>query len=55
MNTASRMESNSIPGRIHVSQATHDLLSAQYRLESRGIIEVKGKGEMKTYFLEARR
>ena len=55
VNTASRMESNSLPGRIHVSEATHDLLRARYRLESRGIIEVKGKGEMKTYFLEARR
>ena len=55
VNTASRMESNSLPGRIHVSEATHDLLRARYRLESRGTIEVKGKGEMKTYFLEARR
>jgi adenylate cyclase len=55
VNTASRMESNSLPGRIHVSEAIHDLLRARYRLESRGIIEVKGKGEMKTYFLEARR
>ena len=55
VNTASRMESNCLPGRIQVSEATHDLLRARYRLESRGTIEVKGKGEMKTYFLEARR
>jgi len=55
VNTASRMESSSLPGRIQVSEATHDLLRARYRFESRGTIEVKGKGEMKTYFLEARR
>jgi len=55
VNTASRMESNSLTGRIHVSEATHDLLRARYRFESRGTIEVKGKGEMTTYFLEARR
>ena len=55
VNTASRMESNSLPGRIHVSEAAHDLLRARYRFESRGTIEVKGKGEMKTYFLESRR
>ena len=55
VNTASRMESNCLPGRIQVSEATHDLLRARYRLESRGTIEVKGKGEMKTYFLEAPR
>jgi len=55
VNTASRMESNSLPGRIQVSEATHDLLRARYRFESRGTIEVKGKGQMKTYFLEARR
>ena len=55
VNTASRMESNGLPGRIHVSEATHDLLRARYRFESRGTIEVKGKGEMKTYFLDASR
>jgi len=54
VNTASRMESNSLPGRIQVSETTYDLLRARYRLESRGSIEVKGKGEMKTYFLEER-
>ena len=55
VNTASRMASNCLPGRIQVSEATHDLLRARYRLESRGTIEVKGKGEIKTYFLEAPR
>lgn len=54
VNTASRMEKYGEPGRIHVSAATCALLGDRYRFEPRGMIEVKGKGKMETYFLERR-
>ncbi|WP_199245806.1 adenylate/guanylate cyclase domain-containing protein [[Phormidium] sp. ETS-05] len=51
VNTASRMESHGLPGRIHVTQFTYELLEDKYVFEPRGEIEVKGKGKMSTYFL----
>ena len=51
VNTASRMESHGLPGCIQVTSATYQRLQEKYLLESRGTIEVKGKGEMNTYFL----
>lgn len=51
VNTASRMESSGEPGRIQVSADTAALLGAAYRLEARGPVEVKGKGEMETFWL----
>ncbi len=51
VNTASRMESSGVPGRIHVSEVTATLLRDHFELEERGPIEVKGKGTMTTYLL----
>jgi class 3 adenylate cyclase/CheY-like chemotaxis protein len=51
VNTASRMESHSVTGRIHVSGDTRRALDGRFRFEPRGQIEVKGKGLMETYFL----
>ncbi len=51
VNTASRMEYHSLPGAIQTSESTYQLLQNQYTLEERGIIEVKGKGTMQTYWL----
>jgi adenylate cyclase len=51
VNTASRMESHGIPGRIQVSFNTYELLRDKYEFEERGLIEIKGQGEMPTYFL----
>jgi class 3 adenylate cyclase len=52
VNTASRMESHSLPGRIQVSTATRAALGDRFKLNRRGIIEVKGIGKMETWFLE---
>lgn len=51
VNVASRMESSGEPGRIQVTAATYKLLLDKYLFEERGNISVKGKGEMKTYWL----
>ena len=51
VNTASRMESHGQPGKIQISESTYSLIAQQFITEKRGEIEVKGKGEMLTYFL----
>jgi len=51
VNTAARMESHGIPGYIHVSLATAELIKGTYKLESRGISEIKGKGAMETFLV----
>ena len=51
VNTAKRMESYGQPGRIHISAATREALGEAFRCEPRGLIEIKGKGAMDTYFL----
>ncbi|NET46833.1 adenylate/guanylate cyclase domain-containing protein [Okeania sp. SIO2B3] len=55
VNTAHRMESHGIPGVIQVAQATYDCLADKYRFEDRGIIDIKGKGNMRTYILLGRK
>jgi class 3 adenylate cyclase/HAMP domain-containing protein len=55
VNTASRMESHGVPGRVHVTEATAALLGDEFELEPRGAIEIKGKGPMTTYLLVGRR
>lgn len=51
VNTASRMESQGLPGCIQVTETTYQQLRHEFRFEERGLIPVKGKGEMKTYLL----
>ncbi len=55
VNTASRMESGGLAGTIQVSAATHELIRDRFVCEPRGVISVKGKGEMTTYLLVGRR
>jgi adenylate cyclase len=55
VNTASRMESQGIPGKIQVSDSTYKLLQDGYLFEKRGTIDVKGKGEMTVYLLIGRK
>ncbi len=51
VNIASRMESNSEPGKINVSEATYQLIKDKYRCTFRGQVEAKNKGLMKMYFV----
>jgi PAS domain S-box-containing protein len=55
VNIASRMESHGIAGQIQVSDVTYKLLREQYLFKERGVIQVKGKGEMTTYLLIGRK
>ena len=54
VNTASRMESHGVPGRIQVTDRVFARLDGAYRFDPRGAFDVKGKGKMATYFLEGR-
>ena len=55
VNTASRMESHGLAGRIQVSEETHRRLSDRYEFEERGEIEIKGQGRRRAYLLVGRR
>jgi class 3 adenylate cyclase len=54
VNTASRMESHGLSGRVQVSEASYRLLRHRYRFEDRGEIEMKGKGRRRAYLLVGR-
>ena len=54
VNIASRMESHSIPGRIQVTAAVRDRLEGRFTFEERGIVDIRGKGPMPTWFLVGR-
>uniref|UniRef100_A0A8C5ECQ1 Adenylate cyclase type 2 n=1 Tax=Gouania willdenowi TaxID=441366 RepID=A0A8C5ECQ1_GOUWI len=52
VNVASRMETTGVLGKIQVTEETSDILTTLgYMCSCRGIINVKGKGELKTYFV----
>lgn len=55
VNTASRMESHSLAGRVQVTDATRNLVEEFFLFEERGIIEAKGIGTVHTWFLTGRR
>ena len=52
VNTASRMETNGEPGKVNISLATYQLISNEFRFVEREEHSVKGKGNMKMYFVE---
>jgi adenylate cyclase 8 len=55
VNEASRMDSTGVIGQIQVPKYTAQLLGVRgYEVKKRGLIEVKGKGQMETYFVMGR-
>ena len=53
VNTASRLESSGEPGKVNISQKTYDIIKndSRFSFESRGKIDVKGKGEIEMWFV----
>lgn len=52
VNTASRMESHGIPGHVQLTDRARRLLPVELTARERGVIEVKGKGMMRTHLLD---
>jgi len=55
VNTASRMESTSLVGRVHMAPATADLVKDAFEVEERELVECKGLGQILTSFLGKRK
>ncbi|MBS0519271.1 MAG: HAMP domain-containing protein [Proteobacteria bacterium] len=51
VNLASRMESGGIPDTIQVTRPVYEKLKDKFSFESRGLIEVKGKGSVEAWLL----
>jgi class 3 adenylate cyclase len=51
VNTASRMESHGVADGIHLSDTTYARLKERFRFSAQGVVDVKGKGPMRTYLL----
>ncbi|MCB1156674.1 MAG: AAA family ATPase, partial [Leptospiraceae bacterium] len=51
VNTASRMESNGVAGKINISEAAYNLVKDYFDCEYRGKVKVKGKGEVEMYYV----
>ena len=56
VNTASRMESTGVPGRMQISAATYNFVcdDNNFAWDERGVVDVKGKGDMMTYLSSER-
>ncbi|HET6822241.1 MAG TPA: adenylate/guanylate cyclase domain-containing protein, partial [Anaerolineales bacterium] len=55
VNTASRMESNGTGGLVQITQETYNLINDDFLCEPRGVINVKGKGELPVWFVHGRK
>jgi hypothetical protein len=55
VNTASRMESHGVPGRVQVTESAYQRLKDAFEFEPRGVVDVRGKGPMMTYLLVGRK
>jgi len=51
VNIASRMEANSEPGKLNISQSTYELVKEYFVCEARGELHVKNKGDMAMFFV----
>jgi len=55
VNVASRLESTAPPDRIHVSERVAERVRERFDVESRGLLELKGKGSIRTYLVNGAR
>jgi adenylate cyclase len=55
VNVAARLETTAEPGRVHVSSDVAEALGDAFVLERRGLVDLKGKGAMNTWFVVGRR
>ena len=51
VNIASRMEHHGDIGRVNISNVTYEMVKDKVKCEYRGEMEVKGKGQMKMYYV----
>jgi len=51
VNTASRMESHGVPGKIQIARPTYQLIKEEFQCEPRGTVAIKGKGNMDAWFV----
>ncbi len=52
VNTAARMESHGEVGAIQITEEVKKVIEGQYKIKSRGEIDIKSKGKMKVYIVE---
>jgi adenylate cyclase len=55
VNIASRMESTDSAGKIQVPEEVYEHLKDEFVLQARGLVEIKGKGAMRTWYLIGRK
>jgi class 3 adenylate cyclase/ligand-binding sensor domain-containing protein len=55
VNTAARLESSGVEGRINISEATYEAVKSDFECTPRGEVKAKGKGSLKMYFVEKRK
>jgi class 3 adenylate cyclase len=53
--STSRMESHGLPGSIQITEATYELIKDKFTFKSRGLMQIKGKGEMLTYLVTGKK
>ena len=51
VNIASRMESHGMSNTIQITRATYELIKDSFVCEPRGLVDVKGEGEMEVWLV----
>ena len=54
VNTASRMESSGVPGKVNISGETYELIKDNFTCTYRGKVKAKNKGEIDMYIVEGK-
>lgn len=52
VNVAARLETSGVPGRVNISRETYRLVADHFRCTSRGMIRVKGRGELPMFLVQ---